>query len=120
MKLNNKKGNATVILVIVLLIALGIAGLFIKMNWRRFKAEASFGLTVAVIVIAILLILFILIKRSINKGGKERAQKKFEKEKAKLEKHLKESNVDMSRIYMTSSLENKTVVKLRSGIEKAL
>lgn len=92
MKLNNKKGNATVILVIVLLIALGIAGLFIKMNWRRFKAEASFGLTVAVIVIAILLILFILIKRSINKASKERAQKKFEKEKAK----LKEENVKLS------------------------
>ena len=49
-----------------------------------------------------------------------KSDKVNQKEKAKLEKHLKESNVDMSRIYMTSSLENKTVVKLRSGIEKAL
>ena len=49
-----------------------------------------------------------------------KADKINQKEKAKLEKHLKESNVDMSRVYMTSSLENKTVVKLRSGIEKAL
>ena len=49
-----------------------------------------------------------------------KSDKVNQKEKAKLEKHLRESNVDMSRIYMTSSLETKTVVKLRSGIEKAL
>ena len=49
-----------------------------------------------------------------------KSDKVNQKEKAKLEKHLKESNVYMSKIYMTSSLENKTVVKLRSGIEKAL
>ena len=49
-----------------------------------------------------------------------KSDKVNQKEKAKLEKHLRESNVDMSRIYLTSSLEAKTVVKLRSGIEKAL
>ena len=49
-----------------------------------------------------------------------KSDKVNQKEKAKLEKHLKESYVDMSKIYMTSSLENKTVIKLRSGIEKAL
>ena len=49
-----------------------------------------------------------------------KSDKVNQKEKAKLEKHLRESNVDMSKIYMTSSLDNKTVIKLRSGIEKAL
>ncbi len=39
-------------------------------------------------------------------------------EKSKLLKHLKESGVEDYRIYLTSSLENKTLEKLRSGIEK--
>ena len=41
-------------------------------------------------------------------------------EKAKLLKHLKECDVSEDRIYLTSSLENKTLSKLKSGIEKAL
>lgn len=82
---NNKRGNATVYLIIILLVVLGIASIFIKLNWRRFKAEASFGFTVAAIVIVILLVLFILIKRSINKAKKEREQKKLAKERAKHE-----------------------------------
>ena len=41
-------------------------------------------------------------------------------EKSKLLKHLKDSGVEDSRIYLTSSLEAKTLVKLRSGIEKEL
>ena len=41
-------------------------------------------------------------------------------EKAKLLKHLKENDVDVERIYLTSSMENKTLIKLKSGIEKAL
>ena len=41
-------------------------------------------------------------------------------EKAKLLKHLKSSNIDEEIIYLTSSLESKTVNKLKSGIEKAL
>ena len=41
-------------------------------------------------------------------------------EKAKLLKHLKECEVSEDRIYLTSSLENKTLTKLKSGIEKAL
>ena len=78
---NNKKGNATVYLVIILLLAIAVAAMFIKLNWRRFKAEASFGFTVAGIVIAILLILFLMIRHSIRKARKQR-----EKEKARLEK----------------------------------
>ena len=49
-----------------------------------------------------------------------KSDKVNQKEKARLDKHLKESNVDVSRVYMTSSLEVKTVSKLRSGIEKAI
>ena len=41
-------------------------------------------------------------------------------EKSRLLKHLKESGVEEFRIYLTSSLENKTLTKLRSGIEKQL
>ena len=41
-------------------------------------------------------------------------------EKAKLMKHLKESEVSEDRIYLTSSIESKTLSKLKSGIEKAL
>ena len=47
---NNKKGNATVYLIIIALLAVAVAVMFIKLNWRRFKAEASFGFTVTVIV----------------------------------------------------------------------
>ena len=57
-----------------------IAGVFIKLNWRRFKAEASFGFTVAVIIIAVLLIIFLMIRHSIRKAKKQKA-----KEQARLE-----------------------------------
>ena len=78
---NNKKGNATVYLIIIALLAVAVAAMFIKLNWRRFKAEASFGFTVTGIVIAVLLILFLLIRHSIRKAKKEK-----EKEQARLEK----------------------------------
>lgn len=41
-------------------------------------------------------------------------------EKSKLLKHLKEMEISEEKIYLTSSLDNKTLIKLRSGIEKAL
>ncbi len=82
---NNKKGNATVYLVIFLILAVAVAGLFIKLNWRRFKAEASFGFTVAAVIIAVLLIIYFMIRHSIRK-----ARKKKEKERALLEKERKE------------------------------
>ena len=78
---NNKKGNATVYLIIIALLSVAVAAMFIKLNWRRFKAEVSFGFTVAGIVIAVLLILFLLIRHSIRKAKKEK-----EKEQARLEK----------------------------------
>ena len=41
-------------------------------------------------------------------------------EKAKLLKHLKQSEVSEDRIYLTSSLETKTLSKLKSAIEKVI
>ncbi len=41
-------------------------------------------------------------------------------EKARLLKHLKEMEIDVEKVYLTSSLDNKTLTKLKSGIEKAL
>ena len=83
---NNKKGSATVYLIIIALLAIAVAAMFIKLNWRRFKAEASFGFAVAGVVIAVLLILFLLIRHSIRKAKKEK-----EKEKARLEKERLEA-----------------------------
>lgn len=97
-KISNKKGNATVYLIVILLIFLGIASMFIKLNWRRFKAEASFGITVAVVVIVLLLILFILIKRSINKAKKEREQKKLAKERAKHEEQVAKLEAENAKL----------------------
>ena len=41
-------------------------------------------------------------------------------EKAKLLKHLKEMEIEIEKVYLTSSLDNKTLTKLKSGIEKAV
>ena len=82
---NNKKGSATVYLVILILVAVIIAGVFIKLNWRRFKAEASFGFTVAVIIIAVLLIIFLMIRHSIRTAKKQKAKEQARLEKERLE-----------------------------------
>lgn len=82
---NNKKGSATVYLVILLLVAVAIAAIFIKLNWRRFKAEASFGFAVAGIVIAVLLIIFLMIRHSIRKAKKQKAKEQARLEKERLE-----------------------------------
>ena len=73
---NNKKGGATVYLVIIALLILGIAALFIKLNWRRFKAEASFAFTIVAIVLVLLLIIFLMIRHSIRKARKEKEKAK--------------------------------------------
>ena len=86
---NNKKGNATVYLVIFGILVVAVAALFIRLNWRRFKAEASYGFAVAGVVIAVLLILFLMIRHSIRKAKREKERARLEKEKleqAKLEK----------------------------------
>lgn len=82
---NNKKGNATVYLVIILLLVIAVAALFIRLNWRRFKAEASYGFAVAGIVIGVLLILFLMIRHSIRKAKKEKAKEQARLEKERLE-----------------------------------
>jgi len=82
---NNKKGNATVYLVIILLLVIAVAALFIRLNWRRFKAEASYGFAVAGIVIGVLLILFLMIRHSIRKAKREKARERARLEKERLE-----------------------------------
>ncbi|MBQ6500963.1 MAG: hypothetical protein IJI87_06285 [Mogibacterium sp.] len=82
---NNKKGNATVYLIIVALLAMVVAYLFVRLNWRRFKAEASFGFAVAGVIIAVMLILILLIRHSIRKAKREKAKEQARLEKERLE-----------------------------------
>ena len=83
---SNKKGSATPYLIIAALLVMVIAYIFIRLNWQRFKAEASFGFAVAGIVIAVLLVLYLMIRHSIKKAKKQK-----EKEKARLEKERLEA-----------------------------
>ena len=82
---NNKKGGATVYLIIITLLAIAVAYMFIRLNWQRFKAEASFGFTVAGVIIAVLLIIFLMIRHSIRKARKEKAKELARLEKERLE-----------------------------------
>ncbi|MBE6027567.1 MAG: hypothetical protein E7227_03040 [Clostridiales bacterium] len=82
---NNKKGGATVYLVIIVLLLIAIAGMFIRLNWRRFKAETSFALSMIAIVIVLLLVIFILIRHAIRKARKEKEQEKARREREKFE-----------------------------------
>ena len=87
---NNKKGSATIYLILIMVFLLAIIGIFIRLNWRRFKAEASFGFAVTMLVIATLLIFFLMIRHSMKKAKKERLEKKeaeqLEKEAEKQER----------------------------------
>ena len=82
---NNKKGSATVYLIIAVIVVIAVASIFIRLNWRRFKAEASFGFAVAGVVIGILLILFLMIRHSIRKAKKQKAKEQARLEKERLE-----------------------------------
>ena len=81
----DKKGSATVYLIIIALLAMAVSYLFIRLNWRRFKAEASFGFAVAGVIIAVMLILFLMIRHSIRKAKKEKAKEQARLEKERLE-----------------------------------
>ena len=81
MKKNSKRGSATPYLIIILLLVIALAFMFIRLNWRRFKVEASFGFTVAAVVIAVLLIIFLLIRHSIKKAKKQKEKARLEKER---------------------------------------
>ena len=82
-KLRERKGSATVILIAVLAVILIVIGLYIRLNWRTFKAEASFGFAIAMLIVALIPIMYLLIRHSIKKARKE---KELEKEKARIEK----------------------------------
>lgn len=85
-KLTSKRGSASTVLIVVLIVALVILGIYIRMNWRVFKAEASFGFTLGVLVVLAVVIIYLLIKHKIKKAGKEREARKLEKEQEALEK----------------------------------
>ena len=78
-----------IFLIGILFLAIFVAAIIIKHNWRRFAADASFGFTMAIIVIAVLLVLFLMIRHSIRKAKKEHAEKKAEKE---LQKEAQDSD----------------------------
>lgn len=87
---NDKKGGAKVYVILTLLVVLvlAIAGMFIKLNWKRFKAEASYGFTITMLVIglivALILLIWILIKRAQRKKRKE--QERLERERLEQER----------------------------------
>lgn len=85
-KLMNRKGSVSTVLIVVLIVALVLVGIYVKMNWRVFKAEASFGFTLGVLVVLAVVIIYLLAKHKIKKAGKEREVRKLEKEQAALEK----------------------------------
>ena len=87
---NNKKGNATVYLVIIAIIALLVTFLVVRLDWRRFKAEAGFVFAMVLIVIAILLVIILMIRHIIKKSRKEKEARKAAKEQEKLEKEKHE------------------------------
>ena len=67
---NNNRGSATVYLAAAVIgaVALIVAFMFIRMNWRRFKADAGFAFEMAVIVLIVLLVILLLIRHSIRKN----------------------------------------------------
>ena len=97
-KLRDRKGAATVtvILVAALVVALFVIGLYIKLNWRTFKAEASFGFAIAMLIVFLIAAIYILIRLSIRKSRKEKEKAKLEKEKARLEEKQAESEAGQS------------------------
>ena len=88
-KLNNKKGAAwPVILVIVLLIALFIGYRVMKLHWQEFKARAGFTTTLIMVAVIVILILILYIRYKIRKARKEKEKKAREEqaEKERLER----------------------------------
>lgn len=82
MKRNNKKGSAKVYLIIAIIIVIAIASIFIKLNWRRFKAEASFGFTMAALAVFLLAIIYFVIRFNIRKARKAKEKARMEQLKA--------------------------------------
>ncbi|MBQ0018703.1 MAG: hypothetical protein KBS63_05850 [Clostridiales bacterium] len=81
-KLSNKKGSASTVIILVVLVIGAIIGLYLKLNWKRFKADASFGFAIAAMGIAILLIIYLCIRSKIKKAKKRKAKEKEAKEAA--------------------------------------
>lgn len=88
-RLNKKGASATGILIIVLLVVLAVVALFINLNWKRFKAEANYGFTIAVIIVLAVFLVYVIIRHKIRKAKKAKA-KKAEQERLERERINKE------------------------------
>ena len=124
----NKKGSATPYLVIAALLVIVVAYIYIRLNWQRFKAEASFGFAVAGVVIAVLLILFLMIRHSIRKAKRKKAKEQARLEKERLEAEriaaggkpstLGDGKLEMSDVSEVAGKARDKVDKFLEGGEK--
>lgn len=84
--INNKKGGTgTAILIVVGILVIAVGALVIKRNWARFKAEASFGFTIAALAVFVIAIVILIIRYKIKKAKKEK-EKKAEAERLERER----------------------------------
>ena len=86
----NKKGSAAPYLIILRIIALARGFLFMRMNWRRFKAEAGFTFTIIAIIVILILILVLVVRHKIRKAKKEKEKAAKEAEKLAAEQGKEE------------------------------
>jgi uncharacterized membrane protein len=86
--IKDRKGAATItiILVAALVVILFVIGLYIKLNWRTFKAEASFGFAIAMLIVFIIAAIYILIRLSLRRSRKEKEKARLEKERLEQER----------------------------------
>lgn len=84
---NNKKGGAKLyaVLALIALIVIAVVWKLFKLNWRRFKAEADFSLTIIAIVAVTLIVIILLIYISIKLARRKKAKEKARLEKERLE-----------------------------------
>ena len=122
---NNKRGGAAVYLIILLLIAAAVAFVFLRLNWRRFKAEANFAFTIGCMVIAVLLIIILLIRHSIRKARKAKEKELARLEKERLEQERiaaggKPSTLGNGRLEMSdvSEIAGKVIEKADDFVQK--
>ena len=82
MKRNNKRGSATVWIVILLLAGIAAVALIAKLNWERFKVETAYAFTLVGIALGLLLLIYIVIRIKIRMVKKERLKAQAAREAA--------------------------------------
>lgn len=97
---DNKKGGAkgAAILIIVLLIAIAIVSMYIRLNWQRFKAEASFGFTMAALIVFLIAIIVIVIRINLRKARKEKERKAREEAERLEQERLERARLERERL----------------------